>query len=89
MLPQTARSCVGRNVRFGKAMHTQAKRCREIAEDLKNGYLDDGVASRSRFDGPSAALGFIVGSVVRFGLHLYLQLVLTKLARQRPVQGRQ
>lgn len=55
----------------------------------QNGYLDNGVTSWSRFDGASAALGFIVGSVVRFWLYLYLQLILTKLARQRPVQGRQ
>lgn len=60
--------------------------CGETAEDLK-GYLDDGVPSGSRFDGPAAALRFVVSSVVGFGLHLDLQLILAKLARQRPVQG--
>lgn len=48
-------------------------------------YLDDRVATGRCFDGSSAALGLVVRSVVGFGLHLYLQVILAKLARQWPI----
>lgn len=48
-------------------------------------YLDDWVTSRGGFDSSSAAFCFIVRSVVSFGLDLYLQLKLAKLARQGPI----
>lgn len=48
-------------------------------------YLDKWVATRCCFDRSSAALCLIVRSVVGFGLHLYLQVILAKLAWQRPV----
>lgn len=48
-------------------------------------YLDDWVATGCCFDGSSAALSLIVRSVVGFGLNLYLQVILAKLAWQRPI----
>lgn len=51
----------------------------------RDGYLDDGVTPRRGLDGPPAALCLVVGSVVSFGLDLYLQLILAKLAGQGPV----
>lgn len=51
----------------------------------ENCYLDDWMTSRCCFDGSSTALCFIMCSVVGFGLHLYLQLILAKLAWQWPI----
>lgn len=75
-------------IKLAKVIYTPVNAAEE-SQDLRNGYLDNGVPSWSCFDGPSATLGFVVSSMVGFGLHLYLQLILAKLARQRPVQGRQ
>lgn len=41
------------------------------------------------FNSPPAALGLIVCPVVRFGLHLDVQLILVYAAGQRPLQRRQ
>lgn len=50
-------------------------------EDRMNTHLDHRVTSSRGFDRPSAALGLIVGSVVGFGLHLHVELVLIAAAR--------
>lgn len=52
-------------------------------------HLDDGMSRWCSLDCSSAALGLIVGPVVRAGLHLNMQLVLVKLGGQRPVKWRQ
>lgn len=52
-------------------------------------YLHDGVSSCQSLDGPPAAFGLIVGSVVGLGLDLDLQAVWTRAGRQLPVQSGQ
>lgn len=66
-----------------------AGRAPNMWENVQICYLGNRVATGRSFDGSSAALGLIVRSVVGFGLHFYLQFILAKLARQRPVQRRQ
>ena len=49
-------------------------------------YLNDRMATGRCFDGSSAALSFVVGPVMSLGVHLYFQLILAKLAGERPVE---
>lgn len=56
-----------------------------VCENAQICYLDDWVTTGCCFNSSSAALRLIVRSVVGFGLHLYLQVILAKLVWQRPI----
>lgn len=77
------------NLKLDLISYNSVKRWKKKNPEKFCFHLDNRMSSRCSFDGSSAALRLVVGSVVWPRLDLNTQLILVKLGWQRPIKWRQ